>query len=88
MINIKILGTGCSRCKVFIGLVEEVVTENHIEASIGKVEDISEILEYNVMSTPALVIDGVVRSKGRILSKNEILEVIKQHTEVAPETQN
>lgn len=85
MINIKILGTGCSRCKAFIGLVEEVVAENHIKASIGKVEDISEIMEYNVMSTPALVIDEVVRSKGRILSKNEILELLKLHTEVSPE---
>ena len=82
MINIKILGTGCARCKALIGLVEEVVAEHRIDATVEKVEDISEILSYNVMITPAVVIDGEIKTKGRILSKNEILELIKQHTEV------
>ncbi len=88
MLNIKILGTGCSRCKALTGLVEEVVTEYQIEATIEKVEDIMEIMSYNVMATPAVVIDGVIETKGRILSKNEILELLKHHIQIAPETQN
>jgi small redox-active disulfide protein 2 len=82
MINVKILGTGCSRCKVYTKLVQEVIAEHHIDATTEKVEDYMEIMSYNIMTTPALVIDGVVRAKGRILSKNEILELLKLHTEV------
>ncbi|MTI40882.1 thioredoxin family protein [Fulvivirga lutimaris] len=71
--NIKILGSGCSRCQTLTGLVKEVVSENHIDATIEKVEDIQEIMKYNVMATPALVVDNEIKTKGRIPSKEEIL---------------
>lgn len=73
---IKILGTGCPKCQTMTGVVKDVVSENDIDASIEKVEDIMEIMKYNVMVTPALVIDGVVTIKGRIPSKVELLELL------------
>ena len=74
---IKILGTGCPKCRQTTALVEEVVKENNINAEIIKVEDIMEIMEYNVLSTPVLVVDEKITIKGRVPSKNEILELIK-----------
>ncbi len=74
---IKILGTGCPKCLSMTGVVKEVISENNIDATIEKVEDIMEIMKYNVMSTPALVIDDVITVKGRVPSKNEVLEFLK-----------
>ena len=75
--TIKILGTGCSKCKTLTQLVEDVVNENHIDASIEKIEDIESIMKFNVMVTPALMIDNVIVIKGRIPDKKEILDVLK-----------
>lgn len=75
--TIKILGTGCPKCKTTTALVEEVVAEHQIDATVIKVEDIMEIMEYNVLSTPAVVIDEIVTIKGRVPSKQEILELLK-----------
>ena len=74
--TIKILGTGCPKCKSLYSTVHEVVKENNIDATIEKVEDIMEIMKFNIMATPALVIDNVVEIKGRIPSKSEILELL------------
>ncbi|MDN3642984.1 thioredoxin family protein [Lutimonas halocynthiae] len=74
---IKILGTGCQKCKSMTGIVEEVVKENNIDATIEKVEDIIEIMKFDVMTTPALVIDDVVTLKGRIPSKEELLTLLQ-----------
>ncbi|MGB3345125.1 MAG: thioredoxin family protein [Aequorivita sp.] len=74
--TIKILGTGCPKCKSMIGVVKDVVSENNIDATIEKVEDIMEIMKYNVMTTPALVIDDVVTIKGRVPSKDEVLALL------------
>jgi small redox-active disulfide protein 2 len=73
---IKILGTGCPKCKSMTGVVEAVVTANSIDATIEKVEDIMEIMKYNVMTTPALVIDDVIAIKGRVPSKDEVLALL------------
>jgi len=74
---IKILGTGCQKCKTMTSIVEEVVNENNIDASIEKVEDIIEIMKFDVMTTPALVINDVVALKGRIPSKEEALTLLQ-----------
>jgi len=70
--DIKILGTGCPKCKTLEKMTREVVEQNGVEATIGKVEDIMEIMKYGIMSTPALVVDGKVVIKGRIPSTQEI----------------
>lgn len=75
-INIKILGTGCPKCKQTTAIVQQVVDENNIEATIEKVEDIMEIMKYNIMSTPAIVINEEVIIKGRVPSKDEIKELL------------
>ncbi len=74
--EIKILGTGCSKCKTLEKITRDVVTANGIEANITKVEDIMEIMKYGVMTTPALVIDGNVVAKGRIPSSEEIKQML------------
>ena len=73
---IKILGTGCSKCQAMTAVVKDVVSENNIDATIEKVEDLMEIMKYNVMSTPALVVDDIITIKGRVPSKDEVMTVI------------
>lgn len=73
---IKILGTGCPKCQLMTGVVRDVVSENNIDATIEKVEDIMEIMKFNVLSTPALVIDDVITIKGRIPKKEEVLALL------------
>ncbi|SDR74867.1 small redox-active disulfide protein 2 [Polaribacter sp. KT25b] len=73
---IKVLGTGCPKCQSMTAVVKDVVSENNIDATIEKVEDIMEIMKFNVMSTPALVIDDVITIKGRIPSKEEVLALL------------
>jgi small redox-active disulfide protein 2 len=78
MKKIKILGTGCPNCKRVTALVEEAVKETGVDATIEKVEDIMEIMKYNIMSTPALVIDEEIAIKGRVPSKLEVIELLAQ----------
>lgn len=77
MKTIKILGTGCPKCKQMESIVKEVVGENNLEAEVMKVEDIMEIMQYNVMTTPVLVIDENITIKGRVPSKTEVEELLK-----------
>ncbi|EPR70954.1 Redox-active disulfide protein 2 [Cyclobacterium qasimii M12-11B] len=58
------------------GVVKEVIAENGIDASIEKVEDVMEIMKFNVMTTPALVVDNVITIKGRVPSKKEVLDLL------------
>ena len=74
---IKILGTGCPKCKSTIALVTEVVDENNIDAQIIKVEDIMEIMKYNVLSTPVVVVDEEIKIKGRVPKKEEIVALLQ-----------
>ncbi|MDP1623054.1 MAG: thioredoxin family protein [Bacteroidales bacterium] len=74
--EIKILGPGCSKCNSLDKITREVVEKNDINATIVKVDDIMEIMKYGVMSTPALVVDEKVVVKGRIPSKEEILQLL------------
>jgi small redox-active disulfide protein 2 len=74
---IKILGTGCPKCQSMTSVVKDVVSANNIDARIEKVEDIMEIMAFNVMTTPALVIDDVITIKGRVPSKDEVLALLK-----------
>jgi small redox-active disulfide protein 2 len=70
--KIEILGTGCPKCRKLTELVTETVKETGVTAEIGKVDKINDIMNYGVMITPALAIDGKVVVAGRIPSKDEI----------------
>lgn len=74
--EIKVLGTGCAKCKALEKVTREVVSNNNISATITKVEDIVEIMKYSVMTTPALVVDGKVVIKGKVPTSAEILTLL------------
>jgi len=74
--NIKILGTGCPKCKTLEKITREVVNEIGIAADISKEEDIVKIMNYGIMHTPGLVINGKVVLSGRIPSAIEIKKII------------
>lgn len=78
MIQIKILGPGCQKCNVLMERAKEVVTENQYEAHLTKVDDIMEIMQYNILSTPALVLNEKVVVKGHVPSKEEIKKLIEK----------
>ncbi len=77
--EIKVLGTGCPRCKALEKTTRDVVTEMGIEATIEKEEDIVKIMGYGIMHTPALVINGKVVLSGRVPSASEIKEVLSKN---------
>lgn len=77
--EIKILGTGCAKCKTLEKLTREVVEKNGINANITKVEDITEIMKYGIMATPALVVNEKVEIKGRVPSADEIKQVLSKY---------
>jgi len=70
--KIEILGTGCSKCKKTKETIEKVLKQNGVEAEVIKVEDIEAILNYGVMVTPAVVVDGEVKLAGRVPDEKEI----------------
>ena len=77
--QIQILGTGCPKCKTLEKITREVVEQNGFTAEISKVEDIMEIMKFNVMSTPAIVINGKVEIKGRVPSAEEIKQLLSKY---------
>ena len=76
--HVKILGTGCPKCKALEKTVRDVIEQNAINAEVSKVEDIGEIMKYGVMTTPAIVIDEKVAVKGRVPSSEEIKKLLTQ----------
>jgi small redox-active disulfide protein 2 len=76
MKTIKILGTGCAKCKQTEAIIKEVIAKEGIEANVIKVEDIQDIMAYNILSTPAVVVDEVVKIKGKVPSAQEILAAL------------
>ena len=75
-IKIEILGTGCAKCIALQKIVEEVVSELEGDFTVTKVDDIEKIMAYNVLSTPGFVINGEVKSSGKLLSKAEIKDLL------------
>lgn len=72
MKEIKVLGTGCANCKATVKLVEEIAKAKGAEIALEKVEDIQKIMSYNIMSTPAVVIDGHVVHAGGIPARGKV----------------
>jgi len=77
MKTIKVLGTGCSNCKLAEEILNAVIEQLNLDFKVEKVEDIQEIMKYNVMSTPAIVIDDIVVLKGRVPSLSEAKELLE-----------
>jgi len=75
---IKILGSGCPKCKKLAASAQKAVQDSDVSATIEKVTDIKKIMDYGVMMTPALVIDEEVVSSGRVLSVEKIKELITE----------
>ena len=76
MTKIQILGTGCPKCKMLTANAEAAVKALGVEATVEKVEKIADIMKFGVMMTPALVIDGQVKSAGKVLSAAEIEKLL------------
>lgn len=74
--EIKVLGTGCSKCQSLEKMVRNSISELNLDAEVGKVEDIIEIMQYGVMNTPALVINGKVVLSGRLPKTKELEEIL------------
>ncbi len=77
MKHVKILGTGCPKCKRTYAVVESAVQQIGQEVRLEKVEDIMEIMQYDIISTPAVVVDEVVEIKGRIPSESEMIKLLR-----------
>jgi small redox-active disulfide protein 2 len=75
--KIEILGPGCPKCKRLFQNTKEAINDLHLEAEIAKVEDIQKIMEAGVMMTPALTVEGEVKSVGKVLSVDEIKKILK-----------
>ncbi len=85
--KVQILGSGCPKCKLLEAHAREAVAELGIQADIEKVTDIDAIMEMGVMMTPALAIDGVVKSVGRVLTKEQVASYL-QGTKFTPVSGN
>lgn len=76
--EIKVLGTGCAKCKKLEQMTRDMVAELGIDANIEKEEDIYKIMQFGVMTTPAIVVDGEVVLKGKLPSTNELKEILSK----------
>jgi len=75
--RIQVLGTGCAKCKQLTANAERAVAELGLAVAVEKVEDIREIVKFSVMSTPALVVDGKVRSVGKVLAPEDVKKLLR-----------
>lgn len=74
--EIKVLGPGCSKCKTTYQVIEKVIRENNLDVKLTKVDDIMEMMNYNIMTTPAVVVDNVVKIKGKVPTEGEVKELL------------
>ena len=75
--NIKILGAGCPKCRQLEKNVRAALENLNIKADVEKITDISEIMKYEIMMTPALVINGTVKSTGKLFSPRELEKILQ-----------
>lgn len=79
MLEIKVLGTGCARCKELERMCFDVAAENNIDADIQKVTELKDIMSYGIMQTPGLVINGVVKLSGKLPTASTLLNWMKEN---------
>ncbi len=73
--EVKVLGPGCAKCKAAFNVVEKVIDRYKLDVKLSKVDDIMQMMSYNIISTPAIVVDDEVKIKGHVPSENEIKEL-------------
>lgn len=81
MTTIKVLGTGCKKCKTVQANAEKAVRELGLDVEVEKVTDMREIMQFQVMSTPGLVVDGEIKTTGRVPSTDEIKQMLASEVE-------
>lgn len=74
--EILVLGPGCKKCVMTYDVIKKVVDQSGTDVTIRKVDDIMEIMKYNIMTTPAVVVDGEVKVKGHVPSETEIKKIL------------
>ena len=77
--KIEVLGTGCPKCLKLEEMVKSIVNKLGLDAEVSHVYDINKILDYGVVMTPALVIDGKVRVSGKLPSESEMIDILKEN---------
>lgn len=77
MKKIRVLGSGCKKCKTLAEEVQKAADSLNIQIELEKVEDFTEIMKFNVMTTPALVIDGDVKFSGKVLKSKDLEKYLK-----------
>ncbi len=75
--RIQVLGTGCAKCKQLTANAEKAVAELRLGVAVEKVEDLREIMKFGVMTTPALAVDGKVRSAGKVLGSEDLKKLLR-----------
>ena len=78
MVSVKVLGTGCKKCQTLENKVRELVSSNNIDATVEKVTDIQEMVNYGIMMTPGLIINGKVKSFGIIPKDDQLISWLKE----------
>lgn len=74
--EVKVLGPGCAKCKTTFQVIEKVIKENNLDVKLTKVDDIKEMMSYNIMTTPAVVVDGEVKMKGQVPSESDVKRLL------------
>lgn len=74
--EIKVLGPGCAKCKTTYNVIEKVIKENNLDVKLTKVDDIMEMVSYNVMTTPAVVVEEVVKMKGQVPTESDVKKLL------------
>lgn len=74
--EVKVLGPGCAKSKTTFQVIEKVIKENNLDVKLTKVDDIMEMMSYNIMTTPAVVVDGEVRMKGQVPSESDVKRLL------------
>ena len=74
--EIKVLGPGCAKCKTTYNVIEKVIKENNLDVKLTKEDDIMEMGSYNIMTTPAVVVDEVVKMKGQVPTESDVKKLL------------
>lgn len=70
------MGPGCAKCKTTYQVIEKVIKENNLDVKLTKVDDIMEMMNYNIMATPAVVVDEVVKMKGQVPTESDVKKLL------------